>query len=296
LRLPPRAAVRLRRIRATNAVMETTNTSVAGRVALVTGGGRGIGRAIALGLASMGARVAVLARSADELAATVAAAGQRGYAALALPADVNVPEQVWGAISVGADTWGSVEILVNNAAVVGPLGPSVEVDLEQWAAALAINVAAVARLSFALLPRMVDGGWGRIVNVSSSVAATPGGMPRANAYATTKAALEAHTLNLAAELTGTGVTANVFRPGGVDTEMQAWIRSQDPALVGAELHHQFVNRYQQGRLLTPEQSAASLLPRLGGVQSGQIWDASDPLPREEAIPSVRPASPVRRAR
>jgi NAD(P)-dependent dehydrogenase (short-subunit alcohol dehydrogenase family) len=125
---------------------------------------------------------------------------------------------------------------------------------------------------------MVDDGWGRIVNVSSSVAANPGGMPRANAYATTKAALEAHTLNLAAELAGTGVTANVFRPGGVDTEMQAWIRSQTPALVGAELHHQFVSRFQQGRLLTPEQSAASLLPRLGGDQSGRIWDASDPLP------------------
>lgn len=265
-------------------------------MALVTGGGRGIGRAIALGLAGMGARVAILARSADELAATVAAAGQRGYAALALPADVNVAEQVEGAIKVVADTWGSVQILVNNAAVVQPLGPSVAVDFEQWSAALAINVAAVARLSFAMLPRMVDDGWGRIVNVSSSVAANPAGMPRANAYATTKAALEAHTLNLAAELAGSGVTANVFRPGGVDTEMQAWIRSQNPALVGTELHHQFVSRYQQGRLLTPEQSAASLLPRLGGDQSGQIWDASDPVPGEAAIPSASPSSLLRRAR
>jgi NAD(P)-dependent dehydrogenase (short-subunit alcohol dehydrogenase family) len=284
------------RIRATNEVMETTNTSVTGRVALVTGGGRGIGRAIALGLASMGARVAVLARSADELAATVAEASQGGSTALALLADVNAPEQVREAISTVADSWGPVEILVNNAAVVWPLGSSVEVDVDQWAAALAINVTAVARLTFALLPRMLCEGWGRIVNVSSSVAAQPGSMPRANAYTTTKAALEAHTLNLAAEVAGTGVTANVFRPGGVDTEMQAWIRSQDPARVGAELHHRFVTRYEQGMLLTPERSAASLLARVGGVQTGQVWDASDAIPGEGTDGSALHKPLLRRVR
>jgi 3-oxoacyl-[acyl-carrier protein] reductase len=250
---------------------------MAGRVALVTGGGRGIGRAIALGLANMRAQVAVLARSEDELAATVAAAGRQGNAALAVPADVNAPDQVRGALSVVANTWGPVEILVNNAAVVWPLGPSAEIDVDQWAEAVAINVTAVVRLSVALLPSMLDAGWGRIVNVSSGIAAHPAGMLRANAYATTKAALEAHTLNLAAELAGTGVTANVFRPGGVDTEMQAWIRSQDPARVGADLHQRFVENHEKGSLLTPEQSAATLLPRLGSAQTGQIWDASDPL-------------------
>jgi 3-oxoacyl-[acyl-carrier protein] reductase len=262
---------------AANLGMETAHTSVTGRVALVTGGGRGIGRAIALGLAGMGARVAVLARSADELPATVAAAGQRGNAALALPADLNAPEQVREALDVVAITWGAIDVLVNNAAVVCPLGPSAEIDIDQWTVALAINVTAVARLSFALLPDMLHRGWGRIVNVSSSVAANPAGMVHGNAYATTKAALEAHTLNLAAELAGTGVTANVFRPGAVDTQMQAWIRAQDPARVGVQLHQRFVDNHREGNLLTPEQSAASVLARLGGFQTGEIWAASDHL-------------------
>lgn len=109
---------------------------------------------------------------------------------------------------------------------------------------------------------MLSSGWGRIVTVdiSSSVAGNPAGMLRANAYTTTKTALEAHSLNLAAELAGTGVTVNIYRPGGVDTNMQAWIRSQDPVRVGVDLHQRFVHNRVQGALLTPEQSALSNHP------------------------------------
>jgi len=100
---------------------------------------------------------------------------------------------------------------------------------------------------------------------------------RANAYATSKAALEAHTLNLAAELAGTGVTVNVFRPGAVDTAMQAFIRGQDPEQIGAVLHQRFVRNHEQGILLSPAESAAALLSRLAGEDTGQIWDAGDLL-------------------
>lgn len=275
--IPFSQEVRPRPSSAANGTVETLSNSLAGRVALVTGGGRGIGQAIALGLAGMGARVAVLSRSSDELGKTVEAVEKGGGAAKAVPADVNAPHQVAAAINAVEDTWGPIEILVNNAGVVWPLGPSSEIDVEEWAAALAINVTSIARLSFALLPRMLSSGWGRIVNVSSSVAANPASMLRGNAYATTKTALEAHSLNLAAELAGTGVTVNVYRPGGVDTNMQAWIRSQDPVRVGVALHQRFVQNQMQGALLTPEQSAASLLARLGSVQTGQIWDAADRL-------------------
>jgi 3-oxoacyl-[acyl-carrier protein] reductase len=255
--------------------MQTMNEALDGRVALVTGGGRGIGRAIALGLADAGARVAVLARSADEVEQTVALVESRGRPGLPVPADVNVPEQIDAALGAIRERWGPVDVLVNNAAVVWPIGPSAEMDMDAWETALAINVTAVARLTFAVLPTMLQRRWGRIVNVSSGVAASPTGMLRANAYVTSKAAVEAHSLNLAGELAGSGVTVNVFRPGRVDTAMQAWIRRQYPVQVGAELHRRFVDYFEQGTLLSPEQSASSLLARLAGPDTGRVWDRAD---------------------
>jgi 3-oxoacyl-[acyl-carrier protein] reductase len=254
----------------------TANDALDSRTALVTGGGRGIGRAVALELARAGARVAVLARSADELEQTAKLVTEHGGTALALVADVTDLDQLSAALVRIDAEWGEVEVLVNNAAVVWPIGASATIDPGEWAAAIDINLTAVARLSFALLPAMLDRGWGRIVNVSSGIAAHPTGMLRANAYATGKAALEAHSVNLAAELAGTGVTVNVFRPGTVDTAMQAWIRDQAPAQIGAELHGRFTRSYEQGTLITPEQSARSLLARLPGEVTGQIWNAADP--------------------
>jgi NAD(P)-dependent dehydrogenase (short-subunit alcohol dehydrogenase family) len=94
-----------------------------------------------------------------------------------------------------------------------------------------------------------------------------------NAYAATKAALEAHTVNLAAEVAGSGVTVNVYRPGSVDTAMQAWFRAQPPAEIGVALHQHFQASYEQGALITAERSALALLTRLAGEATGQIWNA-----------------------
>jgi 3-oxoacyl-[acyl-carrier protein] reductase len=170
---------------------------------------------------------------------------------------------------------GVVDILINNAAVVWPLGPSTALDRADWAASIGINVVAVASLTFALLPAMLEQKWGRIVNVSSGVVARPASMIGGNAYVTSKAALEAHTVNLAAELAGSGVTVNVFRPGSVDTGMQAWIRDQDPERIGAGLHQRFTRSYAEGTLITAERSASSLLDRLPDEATGHIWDVTD---------------------
>ncbi len=122
---------------------------------------------------------------------------------------------------------------------------------------------------------MLGRRWGRIVNISARIAAQPALMIGGNAYATSKAALEAHTLNLAAEVSGTGVTVNAYRPGSVDSSMQGWIRGQPAEKVGSALRDRFVQAYEQGALITPERSAAVLLDRLKGEATGTIWDADD---------------------
>jgi 3-oxoacyl-[acyl-carrier protein] reductase len=102
-------------------------------------------------------------------------------------------------------------------------------------------------------------------------------MIRANAYVTSKAALEAHAVNLAAELADSGVTVNVFRPGAVHTELFALFQGH-PAMIGtAGLHEWAVRAYAEGELITPEDAARSLLAHLQTDASGQIWDVSDAL-------------------
>jgi NAD(P)-dependent dehydrogenase (short-subunit alcohol dehydrogenase family) len=251
---------------------------MAGRVAFVTGAGRGIGREIAIGLAGAGARVALVARTADQLyevASTVRAAG--GEAA-PITADIGDPEQASAAVETARSRLGAIEILINNAAMVAPLGPTSTLEVSEIESALALNVGSVVILSGLVIPGMQAAGWGRIVNVSSGIVANPSGMIGATVYAATKAALEAHTLNLSAELADTGITVNAYRPGAVDTAMQGWIRDQSPDVIGEALHGRFVASHASGQLLTPAQSAARLLEHLASEDTGQIWDV-----REKAV-------------
>jgi NAD(P)-dependent dehydrogenase (short-subunit alcohol dehydrogenase family) len=251
-------------------------SSLKDRTALVTGAGRGIGRAIALELAERGVSVALVARSHDELTDTAASVRDLGGSAVVLQGDIADPDQLSRSVARARDELGVVDILINNAATVSPLGPSVTIDPADWAAAIGLNVVAVASLTFALLPGMLERKWGRIVNVSSGVVARPASMIGGNAYVTGKAALETHTVNLAAELADSGVTVNVYRPGSVDTAMQTWIRDQDPDRIGAGLHQRFTRSYEEGTLITPEWSAKSLLDRLPYNATGQIWDVREP--------------------
>ena len=251
-----------------------TEARLAGRVAIVTGAGRGIGRAAAIELAAAGAHVALIARTSTELDAVAQEIQARAGTALPITADIGHPDEPERTAAHVAAQLGTVDILVNNAAVVWPLGPTNLIDPTDWAAALAINVTGPVMLTRAVLPAMLERGWGRIVNVSSGIAEHPAAMIGGNAYAATKAALEAHTVNLAAELDGTGVTVNVFRPGSVDTVMQAWIRGQSPTRIGAALHERFVQAYELGTLITPEESARVLLEHLPASETGQVWNVT----------------------
>jgi len=252
-------------------------TDLAGKTALVTGAGRGIGRAIALGLGRAGTSVVLLARSAAQLGETRALLLKQGVPEeriRVMPADLTDEQQRDRAVADVLAS-GRVDILINNAAAVEPLGPTADIAAADLRLAYEINVVAPTVLTAAVLPGMLKAGWGRIVNISSGIVANPAGMIRGNAYVATKSALEAHTVNLAAELLGTGVTVNAYRPGGVDTAMQAWIRGQDPQRIGSGLHDRFNKSFAAGALITPEHSASVLLALLAGDDTGAIWDVSD---------------------
>jgi NAD(P)-dependent dehydrogenase (short-subunit alcohol dehydrogenase family) len=244
-----------------------------GRVAVVTGAGRGIGRAAAAALAKEGADVALVARSSPQLAEAAGDVGAVGGCALEIRADVGAPGVAALVCRRVVSELGPVDILVNNAAVVWPLEPTWRLDPEDWIASLQINLVGVFRLTRAVLPEMVERGWGRIVNVSSGVVDFPGDMVGANAYVTSKAALEGHTLNLAAELAGTGVTANVLRPGMVNTAMQAWIREQPTERVGTALHDWFVQMQESGMLLEPAEPARMIAELVASQANGEVVDA-----------------------
>ncbi len=252
-----------------------SSESLRDRVALVTGAGRGIGRRIAVGLATMGAHVALLARTESELGEAVAEIHDAGGIATAVVSDVHDIEKLRGGVDRVGDELGPPAVLVNNAAVVAPLGPTATLEPAAVATAAMVNIVAPITLSSILIPSMTAAGWGRIVNISSGIAAAPASSPGMTVYAASKAALEAHTLNLAAELDGSGITANVYRPGAVDTAMQQWIREQPSEQIGAAVHDRFEAMHAEGRLITPERSARSLLARISGTHTGQIWSVDD---------------------
>ncbi len=184
------------------------NSSLDCRAALVTGAGRGIGRGIALGLAQSGARVGLLARTAHEIDDACAEIHDAGGTAVALAADVSDPEQTRIAVQRLVDEFGHVELLVNNAAAVWPLGPTQDVDPAALAAAIAINVIGPMTLARHVPPAILAAGRGPILNVSAAIAAHPGMLAGLTTYTPSKGAPEAHPPNLAAEPQGTGVTAN----------------------------------------------------------------------------------------
>lgn len=197
---------------------------LAGKVALVIGGGRGVGRAISLALAGAGARVHVVARTADQLAETVRLIEAAGGVAVATAVDVTRPEGVFDVLKPRVERLsGSPQILINSAGVFGPIALISESDPGAWLRTIAVNTIAPYLTCRAFVGGMVEAGWGRIVNVTSAASLHPPG-PLNSAYATSKVALNHFTRCLAAELFGTGVTANVIHPGEIKTDMWRYIR------------------------------------------------------------------------
>lgn len=227
--------------------------SGAGKGAVVTGGGRGIGAAVAEALAADGVAVVVTARTAAEIDAVAKALRQAGRIAHAVTCDVADPDSVTALAARAQELLGSVDILVNNAGVARS-APFLKVTLRQWEEVHRVNATGALLVTQAFLPAMLERGWGRIVNVAS--VASLAGARYITAYAASKHALLGMTRSLAEELGGTGVTVNSVCPSYVDTPMTEENIERIAAKTGrdAEAVRSGLEEMQPGgRLITPRE-------------------------------------------
>ena len=200
-----------------------TDRPLEGRTALITGAGRGLGKSMAEGLAAQGARIALVDLDEDVLAAAVAAVEASGGqgCAFGVAADVTEQARAQAAIDATVEAFGGLDILINDAA----LGPQVfsdnffadkpkfwEIDPELWHRVLTVNAYGAQLMSSLAAPLLIDRGWGRIINVTTSLDTMY--LSGSGAYGPSKAALEANSRIMSEDLEKTGVTANVLIPGG----------------------------------------------------------------------------------
>src|SRR5258708_30035917 len=249
-----------------------TTNKLAGKIALITGGGRGIGRATALELARHGATIVVAARSQSELEETAHEVRSLGVDAFAYPVDLNDGPTSQALIPQIEKKFGSVSILINNAGLVGPFGPTWTLDPASWEQAMRVNLIAPFWLVHAAVPQMLAQKWGRIVNVSSGVAQNP--RMRGGPYAASKAGLDTFTRQLGFELEGTNVIVTAVYPGMVDTAMSTRVRAQEPEIVG-QVSQTMRTAYAEGKMPTPDIPArliAALVLNEDSSLNGQVID------------------------
>ena len=254
------------------------NSELAGQVAVVTGGGRGIGRAIVARLGAAGVTTAILARSASEIEETARTIVQSGGRARPFAADVTDAAAVAKALQEIERSLGPVAVLVNNAAIPGPIGPFWETDVEQWWRTLDVNLRGGMLCARAVLPGMISRRKGRIINVASSA------IPVAyfSSYATSKAALVRFTETIAAEVRPHGISMFAVGPGTVRTQMaEHSLRSPD----GQKWLPWFKRIFDEGLDVPVERPSRLVLELASGSAdslSGRfisIWDDLDFLLR-----------------
>jgi NAD(P)-dependent dehydrogenase (short-subunit alcohol dehydrogenase family) len=234
------------------------------KTALISGGSRGIGKALAMALARAGASVGLIGRAEGSLGQVAREIGDQGGKALPLVADVSQPEAIRYAVGQAQAAMGGIDILINCAGIQAPMGPFVENDLALWEHAISVNLLGAVRLTHAVLPIMQGKGQGKIINFSGGGATAP--RPYFSAYATSKAALVRFTETLAVEVKSDNIQVNAVAPGAVNTQMLDEIIAAGER-VGEE-YHQALERAQTGG--TPLELVCDLVLFLASEASGAL--------------------------
>ena len=224
----------------------TETLPLAGRVALVTGASRGIGRAVALALGAAGATVACCARSAEQIEATAAEVGGHGGRARGFRLDVTRRNEIDAVVAAIGAALGPIDILVNNAGITLDKR-SVEVTDDEWDDVLATNLTSTFTLARAVAPGMMEQRRGKIINIGSMYGKI--GVPRYAAYCASKAAVEALTRSLAVEWARHGIQVNCLAPGYVNTDIPR------EAMADEKLRTLFLSRVPARRIGEPEEVA-----------------------------------------
>ncbi len=244
---------------------EKNGKDLRGRVVLITGGGQGIGRTLAMSLAELGADVAVVARTLGDVQATAAEVRGAGVSAEAIAADVSVREQIEQAVERIVTRWGHLDVLIAAAGVYGPIGTLLEVDPAAWEQNIRINLLGTYHSIRAALPAMVRQRRGKIVALSGGGAVSA--RPRFSAYATSKAGVVRLVETVAAEVAEMGIDVNAVAPGPVPTRFHHEVLRHPEQAGEAEV--------RKAREIIEGQSGS--MPRLVGLVRFLVSDAADGL-------------------
>jgi NAD(P)-dependent dehydrogenase (short-subunit alcohol dehydrogenase family) len=252
----------------------TFTTDLTGQVALVTGGSRGLGRAFAQALAAAGAAVAVTARTEEQLSDTVKLIRSSGGVAFAFPADVTDKFGMSQVIAQIELDIGPVDVLVNNAGVITPLGYDWEVDPDEWWRSLEVNLRGPFLCTRAMLPSMMARRRGRIVNISSSAAYNV--HPWATSYCAAKAGLTHFTRCLGSAVKEYGISVFAYNPRLVRTDLAEQLAASPNMPEDARAHYQ--QRLDEGRYNSLEDAARKLMYLVSGKAdrlSGRLISTAD---------------------
>lgn len=254
-----------------------------GKTAIVTGGARGIGLAIAKELSKQGAIVVICSRTKEQVNSAVDELSAGGNKAFGVTVDISEFPDCQKLIKFALSQTGRIDILVNNAGVFGPVGPLETNDSEEWISVLGINILGAVFCSKLVIPHMKKQGGGKIISISGAGVGGSKPLPRFSSYYTTKGAISLFTETLAVELQEFNIQVNAVAPGAVASELTLGLLKLDRDLVGEEMFATSQKLKAEGGI--PPELAAKLIAFLASDAANHItgrllsakWDRIEEL-------------------